>query len=219
MSGIIGQSLKDCRYRWYLVCNGDDAIVFTDIANSEATLASIRIGMDKSGFELGAPKIVRVFENIEFDQCSPVRVNEDNWVMIRQPMRILEGLLYTTRRLNYTEYLEWLLAVAQGEHALNYWVPLIGQLTANIIRVLSDRGVRHVDLERFDRHLQFRFNYQQYGRVEVDQAYVRSSVAIKFPSLMDLESSAVFVCPEPSEFGSPADPWPTLITPSGALII
>jgi len=219
MSSIIGQSLHDVHVKWYLICNGDDAIVFTDALDADKVLKYIEVGMKKTGFELGEPEFQTVFEMIKFDQCTPIQVSEECWIMVREPLRILTGLFYTSHRLEYKQYLEWLLGVASGEYALAWWLPLIGDITGNIIKELSRRGVRHVDMEKFDRGLKFRFDYQEYGKVVVNPQIVRSSSLIRYPFLSDMETLSTFLCPEFSDFGVSFDPTPTLITAKGTLII
>jgi len=215
----LGESLQRAGFRWHLVCNGDDVVLIVDQRDVSAALEMVQYGQKQCGFELGEPSVCTVFERIVFDQCSPVQVSANSWVMVRDPLRILGGLCYTCRRFKYGEYLSWLLAVARGEYALNWWVPCLGSMLRSMINDLSSRGVQAVDLEKVDRNLAFKFRYQEYGHVDVDPSIVAGSCRIRNQLLLDLGEQVQFVCPTVHEFGSHLEPRPTLITAGGSLFI
>jgi hypothetical protein len=121
-----------------LIVNGDDSVII--IENVDLPLFNVnhftRYGMDPK-----LDKVAYTFEEIEFCQCSPVKVG-GKWNLIRDPSKTMgkAALMLSDYRNSVDRYLT---SIGLCELALNRGTPILQQFALKLIEL--GRGARPLD--------------------------------------------------------------------------
>jgi hypothetical protein len=148
MSGDITTSYHDskwnyCMLRWWagddavIIVNGDDSLVFVD--------AQLLARLDMKWFDtIGFTVKTRVVYDIRessYCQCSPIRTL-GGWRMVRDPIRVMSRLPFTTRVGDGNYYSLLANSVAQCELSNNRGVPVLQALFARLLECNPHSSVK-----------------------------------------------------------------------------
>lgn len=101
--------------------NGDDSVFFY---NGDLSDKAITDHFDKLGMEVKVEGRPETFEEIDYCQARPVRVN-GVWTMVRNPQKVLTKIGFTHKRQGVSNYLKRVHTTCLGELSLARGVPII----------------------------------------------------------------------------------------------
>lgn len=136
---IIKQVMEDCKIVNYrIIVNGDDSVIFME----QDDLVQFNIdNFKKYGMDPKLDKVAREFEEIEFCQCSPVKIG-DGWKLVRDPLKTIgKSQLMLS---NYSRSVQrYVASIGLCELALSSGVPMMQAFALKLIALSN--GARPLD--------------------------------------------------------------------------
>lgn len=131
-----------CKTR--LCVMGDDSVVFLNL-NDWMVIRDTVIGSYAAiGHTVKVDKVCHTFQEIEYCQSSPVRIN-GRWRMVRNPYRVIGRARYTDT--DWPDLNRYIVSIGLCELACNSGVPILQQFAL----YLMDRGAYNKPVARIDR--------------------------------------------------------------------
>lgn len=172
-----------CKYRF--INDGDDCGVFLEREHLHL-LAGLPAHHLQFGFEMEVEEPAFEIEHIEFCQCRPVQLREDQWMMVRNIHKCMkhDWVVLTTRDWATTE--EVLVATGRCGLSLYAGVPILSEMYAAMLRFPCRP---HVVQKLLDQAFHGPRTWRQFASsnrpFEVDETLARVSIYKAFGILPD----------------------------------
>lgn len=118
--------------------NGDDSVFLYE---GELTDEQIIAHFDKLGMEVKIEGRPDAFEEIDYCQARPVRI-EGDWVMVRNPTKVMTKVGMTHKRQGVSNYLKRVYTTCLGELALARGVPVIQPYLERLLYLTKSQMTR-----------------------------------------------------------------------------
>lgn len=184
MCGITHNFLRKLPCKWRFINDGDDCGIILE-SEDLPLLASLPEHHLQYGFEMEVEEPVYEIEQIEFCQCHPIKLNEHEWMMVRNIHKAMQHdwIVITTRDWCTTE--DNLVATGRCGVSLYGDVPVLGAMYGSMTRAAHDeRNVARLIEERDG----WRRALTGHRKYPVDDTIARVSVYKAFGLLPDLQT-------------------------------
>lgn len=148
MCGITHNFLRTLPCKWRFINDGDDCGIIVE-AEDVHYLDSLPEHHLQFGFEMEVEPPVYCIEQIEFCQCHPIKLNDTEWMMVRNIHKAMQHdwIVITTRDWCTTE--DNLVATGRCGLALYGDVPVLGAMYGAMVQAQhSERNVTRLMTER-----------------------------------------------------------------------
>jgi len=142
MLAVLVGVLKSYRFRFDILVDGDNALVFCEQVNmSELVKTFPGLVLREGGHELVLDKPVTYPEGVRFGRSAPVNLGRGlGWTMVRDYRSVLSNVGASYKHLREPTYgLAWLHGVARCELSLARGIPVLQEAALRILRSTETR--------------------------------------------------------------------------------
>jgi hypothetical protein len=143
---ILASLARRAGVRVRIFVDGDDSVVICS-RDDVPRLAAQHGWFAMCGMETNAVEITEEFCHVEFCQCRPVRVG-GVWRMVRNPLRVVTRMPWTTRKYNASGYSRLTRTVGWSERICNSGVPVLQEYSAWFMAQGAGRLIQGMMSER-----------------------------------------------------------------------
>lgn len=130
--------------KWDLVDDGDDAIIIMESNDWERVQGTLLSFFLEMGHELDIEGVARSLEEIVFCQSRLVQLEQDRWVFVRNPSKVMSQTCAGTKWMDTeTGRKRYLRSVGLGELMMNAGVPVLQSYALALLR--ASEGAKVID--------------------------------------------------------------------------